>query len=148
MSGKVSWRKDMPPLLHFLEQKLYNRVRGHDEVLGYDLYFVDLSAWRLRFSSATPVLWIKTSDLSGFDSARQLAESVTEALRMRNLVERQTIVLVDGSDAGLGAVFRLSFLPVLVLDGNDARAVMDSRRPTGELLDRVRPAQSGPLIAV
>jgi hypothetical protein len=137
MSSKVSWRKDMPPLLHFLEQKLNNRVRGHDKVLGYDLYFVDLSAWRLRFSSATPVLWIKASDLSGFDSASQLAESVTEVLRMRNLVERQTIVLVDGNDAGLGAVFRLSLLPVLVLDGSDARAVMESRRSTGELLDRL-----------
>ena len=137
MSSKVSWRKDIPPLLHFLEQKLNNRVRGHDEVLGYDLYFVDLSAWKLRFSNATPVLWLKAGDLAGFDNARQVAESLIEALRMRGLVERQSIVVVDGAGWDLRAAFQLSFLPILVLDSEDAKAVMESRRPTGELLDRL-----------
>jgi hypothetical protein len=136
-SSKVSWRKDMPPLLHFLEQKLNNRVRSHDEVLGYDLYFVDLSAWKLRFSNATPVLWMKESDLAGFDNARLVAESVIEALRMRSLVERQSILLVEGAGSGVRAAFQLSFLPILVLDADDASAVMESRRPTGELLDRL-----------
>ena len=137
MSSKVSWRKDMPPLLHFLEQKLNNRVRGHDEVLGYELYFVDLSAWKLRFSNATPVLWMKENDLASFDNPRQIAESVIEAVRMRNLVERQTIVLVDGPEAGLREAFRISFMPIMVLDSIDVHAVMESRRATGELLDRL-----------
>jgi hypothetical protein len=137
MSSKVPWRKEMPPLLQFLEQKLNNRVRGHDQVLGYDLYFVDLSAWKLRFSNATPILWLKESDLLGFDNARQVAESLIEALRMRGLIERQSIVVVEGAGWDLRAAFQLSFLPILVLDSDDARAVMESRRPTGELLDRL-----------
>jgi hypothetical protein len=66
-----------------------------------------------------------------------VAESVIEALRMRGLVERQSIVLVEGTDSGVRAAFQLSFLPILVLDADDASAVMESRRPTGELLDRL-----------
>ena len=137
MSSKVPWRKDMPPLLHFLEQKLNNRVRSHDQVLGYDIYFVDLSAWKLRFSNATPILWLKESDLTGFDNARQVAESLIEALRMRGLIERQSIVVTEGAGWELRAAFQLSFLPILVLDSDDAKAVVESRRPTGELLDRL-----------
>jgi hypothetical protein len=137
MSSKSSWRKDMPPLLHFLEQKLNYRVRSHEEVLGYDLYLVDLSAWKLRFTSATPVLWLKSADLSAFDNPRQVAESVVEVLRVRNLLERQTIVLLDRAEGGLRNVLQVSMLPVLVLDALDTQAIVESRRSTGELLDRL-----------
>ena len=99
MSSKVPWRKEMPPLLHFLEQKLNNRVRSHDQVLGYDLYFVDLSAWKLRFSNATPVLWLKEGDRTGFDNARQVAESLIAsgfALRSQIVWDKQQFVIGRG----------------------------------------------------
>jgi hypothetical protein len=63
MIGKSAWRKEMPPLLQLLEQQLGYRVRGHEEVLGYPLYFVDFSAWKLRFAANTPVLWMRSADL-------------------------------------------------------------------------------------
>lgn len=136
MSSKPSWRKEMPPLLQFMEQLGY-RVRGHDEVLGYPLYLVDLSAWKLRFASNTPWLWVRAADLAGFDSAWQAGESLLEALRMRGLMERQTVVLIEGLERGLREYLRRYLLPVMVLDAADAAAVMTSRRATGELLDRL-----------
>jgi hypothetical protein len=146
MSGKSSWRKEMPPLLHFLEQR-GNRVRGHDEVLGYQLYFVDLSAWKLRFAANTPLLWMRLADMLGFDNAWQAGESLLEALRMRNLMERQTIILIEGLERGLRDYLHQYLLPVMVLDAADAEAVMASRRPTGELLDRLCPQLSPALLA-
>lgn len=147
MSSKSSWRKEMPPLLHFLEQRLGNRVRGHDEVLGYDLYFIDLSAWKLRFAANTPLLLMRSADMMGFDSAWQAGESLLEALRMRSLMERQTIVLIEGAERGLRDYLHQYLLPVMVLDAADAEAVMASRRPTGELLDRLCPQLSPALLA-
>ena len=56
--GKKGWRQEMPDFLQFLETALGHHVRLHEEVLGYHLYFVDLSAWKLRFSDRTPVIWV------------------------------------------------------------------------------------------
>ena len=147
MSSKSSWRKEMPPLLYFLEQRLGYRVRGHDEVLGYHLYFVDLSAWKLRFAANTPLLWMSMADLSGFDRGWQAGESLLEALRMRSLMERQTIVLLDGLERGLRDYLRKYLLPVMVLDAADVEAVINSRRPTGELQDRLCRQLSPALLA-
>lgn len=145
--ARQSWRKEMPPFLQFLDQKLNDRVRHHEQVLGYDLYFADLSAWKLRFSNATPILCLKAADLTSFDHPRQVAESVAEALRVRNLTERQPIILVDGPGEALRTALRTIYLPVLVLDHADATVIMESRRAFGELLDRLCRQLSPALLA-
>ena len=64
MSGaKKPWRQEMPDFLQFLENPLGHPVRLHEEVLGYDLYFADLSDWKLRFSDRTPFIWVKAADM-------------------------------------------------------------------------------------
>ena len=70
MSGaKKPWRQEMPDFLQFLENPLGHPVRLHEEVLGYDLYFADLSDWKLRFSDRTPFIWVKAADMDALPPA-------------------------------------------------------------------------------
>ena len=96
MSGaKKPWRQEMPDFLQFLENPLGHPVRLHEEVLGYDLYFADLSDWKLRFSDRTPFIWVKAADVAALPP-RELAQSLADVLRTRGLAERNPIVLVQG----------------------------------------------------
>ncbi len=52
--GKKSWRQEMPEFLQFVELSLGHRVRLHEEVLGYHVYLVDFSAWKLRPQTPNP----------------------------------------------------------------------------------------------
>ena len=137
MSGaKKPWRQEMPDFLQFLENSLGHPVRLHEEVLGYDLYFADLSDWKLRFSDRTPFIWVKAADAAALPP-RELAQSLADVLRTRGLAERNPIVLVQGSGEELGTQLKRSLLSVLVLDQAAQAAVRESRRPSGELLDRL-----------
>lgn len=131
-----SWRQEMPGFLHFLDETLDYRVRLHEEVLGFHLYFVDFAAWKLRFSDRSPVIWVRGHDLTAL-SERELTQSLIELIRVRNLAERNPILLVDGSAAGLRSALQRTLVPALVLDRADQEAVRESRRPTSELLDRL-----------
>ena len=133
---KLSWRQEMPAFLHFLDDALDYPVRLHEELLGFHIYLVDFSAWKLRFSDRSPVIWVRSHDLSALPE-RELAQSLTELIRLRNLAERNPILLVEGASAGLRNALQRTFLPALVLDQADQDAVRESRRPTGDLLDRL-----------
>ena len=137
MSGaKKPWRQEMPDFLQFMENPLGHPVRLHEEVLGYDLYFVDLSDWKLRFSDRTPFIWVKAADVEALPP-RELAQSLADVLRTRGLAERTPIVLVQGPGEELRVQLKRSLLSVLVLDQAAQAAVRESRRPSGELLDRL-----------
>ena len=140
MSGaKKPWRQEMPDFLQFLENSLGHPVRLHEEVLGYDLYFADLSDWKLRFSDRTPFIWVKAADMDALPP-RELAQSLADVLRTRGLAERNPIVLVQGPGEELRGQLKRSLLNVLVLDQAAQTAVRDARRPSGELLDRLERA--------
>ena len=134
--AKKSWRQEMPDFVQFLETALGRQVRLHEEVLGYHLYFTDLSDWKLRFSDRTPVIWVGEADLAAM-SARELAQSLADVVKTRALAERNPIVAVQGSGQELRAYLKTSSLPLLVLDREAQTAIRESRRPTGELLDRL-----------
>lgn len=134
--AKLPWRQEMPAFLHFLDETLDYRVRRHEETLGFHVYLVDFSAWKLRFSDRSPVIWVPSHDLTAL-AERELAQSLAELIRLRNLTERNPIVLVEGNGAGLRAALQRTLLPALVLDQSDQNAIHASRRPTGELLDRL-----------
>jgi len=137
MTGhKKGWRQEMPSFLHFMEDSLGLTPRLHDEVLGYQLYLVDLSSWKLRFSDRTPMLWITEADLTAL-SERELAQSIGDAIRTRNLEDRYPILLIDGPGQAIQAHLRTAFVQALTLDRFAQAAVMESRRPTGELLDHL-----------
>jgi hypothetical protein len=135
-SGKSSWRQEVPDFVQFLEESLTCRIRLHEEVLGFDLYFLDVSSWKLRFSDRTPVIWVRQEDLTAL-STRDLAQSLADVVRSRSLVDRNPIILLQGSSEELGSQLRAQALHVLLLDQAAQQAVRASRRPTGELLDRL-----------
>jgi len=135
---KTSWRQSMPEFLQLLDGTLGHKVKLHKEVLGYDLYLVDLSDWKLRFSDRTPLIYVKESDLAEM-SARDLAQGLTDLVRAQSLAERNTILVVQGPGDALKEQLRATYQPLLVLDETDVRAIRESRRPSGELLDRLAP---------
>ena len=77
---KTPWRQSMPDFLQLLDGTLGHKVKLHKEVLGYDLYLVDLSDWKLRFSDRTPIIIVKEADLASLN-ARELAQSLAEVVR-------------------------------------------------------------------
>jgi hypothetical protein len=126
--------KDWPPLLRLLNEELGYEVRPQKPALGYDLFAIDLSSWKLRLSSRTPVIWVRRSDLEG-SHPRHLLQSLTDVMRERNLARQIVLVLLDGDS---GPLLRQAASPVysLVVVGCDEQErVLASRRPSGELLD-------------
>lgn len=134
--GKKGWRADVPDFLQWLETALGLQIRQHEEVLGYHIYLVNLASWKLRFSDHSPLIWVSEADLAALPP-RELAQSLTDVIRTRGLAERNPIVLVQGTAPELRPNLRRSSLAVLVLDQEAQAAVRDSRRPTGEILDRI-----------
>jgi hypothetical protein len=135
---KTPWRQSMPEFLQLLDGTLGHKVKLHKEVLGYDLYLVDLSDWKLRFSDRTPLIFVKESDFAAM-SPRDLAQGLADLVRAQSLVERNPILVVQGPGDDLKQQFRATYQPLLVLDEVDVQAVRESRRPSGELLDRLAP---------
>ena len=48
--------KKWPPLLRILSEELGYVVRAQKAALGYELFAVDLSSWKLRLADRTPVI--------------------------------------------------------------------------------------------
>lgn len=131
-----SWRNELPEFLQFLENDLKCPIRSHQEVLGFDYYLVDFSSWKLRFSDHTPVIWVSSDDLKSLE-ARDLSQSIVDVVRTRNLLDRMPIVFVSGDGTEIRERLRSSLLPISVIDKADQQAIWASRRPTGELQDRL-----------
>lgn len=134
--AKKSWRQEMPEFLQFLETAAGCRVRHHEVVLGFHLYLVDFSGWKLRFSDRAPVIWVDESDLAAL-ATRELAQSLADVIRTRALAERNPIIAAPRTGDELKAWLKAASLPVLILDRDAQTAVRESRRPTAELLERL-----------
>jgi hypothetical protein len=125
-----------PRLLQHLNQELGYAVREAKPALGYQLYTIDLSAWKLRLSSRTPVIWVPQGDLDG-TSPRELVQSLGDVVRERNLGRQIVLVLIEGNSQPLFR-HRAGLVNNLVLIGaEEQKMVMHSRRPSGELLDLI-----------
>ena len=128
--------KDWPRLLRQLNDDLGYRVTSTRAVLGYELFTIDLSSWKLRLSNRTPVVWVQQSDLEEF-TPQHLMQSLADVVRERNLGRQIVLVLVDGSTLPL---FRHKTSPVInlvLISGDDQKKLIYSRRPSGELLDLI-----------
>jgi Cdc6-like AAA superfamily ATPase len=125
---------DWPSLLRLFHEELGYSVRAGKPSLGYQLFSIDLSSWKLRLSNRTPVIWVQTKDLDG-ESSQHVMESLGDVMRERNLTRQIVMVLIDGNNQPL---FRhkstLSYNLVLI-GAEEQKNVLHSRRPTGELLD-------------
>jgi hypothetical protein len=127
---------DWPSILRLFHEELGYSVRAGKPSLGYQLFSIDLSSWKLRLSNRTPVIWVQNKDLDGVNS-QHVMESLGDVMRERNLTRQIVMVLIDGNSMPL---FRhksnLSYNLVLV-GAEEQKNVIHSRRPTGELLDLI-----------
>ena len=127
-------QKEWPRLLRVFNDDLGYQVREGNPALGYELYFVDLSSWKLRLSSRTAVIWVKTKDLDGVTS-QHLMQSLGDVMRERNLQRQITLVLVDGNSFPLFKFKTSANYNMVLVGGEEQKRVVHSRRPSGELLD-------------
>lgn len=129
-------QKDWPRLLRLFHEELGYSVRESKSSLGYELFTIDLSSWKLRLSNRTPVIWVQTRDLDGLP-AQHVMQSLGDVLRERNLTRQISLVLFDGNSAPLFR-YRTGLDYNLVLIGaEEQKQVIQSRRPSGELLDLI-----------
>jgi AAA+ ATPase superfamily predicted ATPase len=129
-------QKNWPRLLRLLDEELGYTVKEADPALGYELFTVDLSSWKLRLPDRTPVIWVKTKDLDGV-SSQHVIQSLEDVVRERNLSRQVVLVLLDGNRAPLFR-YKSSLNANLVLIGaEEQKDVLASRRPSGELLDLI-----------
>ena len=126
--------KEYPPLLEFLSEKLEYRLLSGKSALGYTLYYLDLSSWRLRLSDWTPVVHIQRSDLTNV-SPRQLLQSLQDVVRERGWQRRIVLVLVDGDSSALRSALRSPLQTLAFVGEEEQREILRSRRPSGQLLD-------------
>ena len=100
------------------------------------MFSIDLSSWKLRLSSRTPVIWVKTKDLDGIPS-QHVMQSLADVVRERNLSRQIVLVLMDGNSFRFFK-HKTSLNYNLVLIGAEEQdRILKSRRPSGELLDLI-----------
>jgi hypothetical protein len=128
--------REWPPLLKLLSEELGYIVRAEKAALGYDLFAVDLSSWKLRLSSRTPVIWVKRSDLEA-SPPQHLFQSLGDVMRERNLGRKIVIVLLDGDSELLLRYTSSPFYTMVVVGEEEQKQIRSSRRPSGELLDLI-----------
>jgi ATPase domain predominantly from Archaea len=132
----VGLQKEWPRMLRLLHEELGYTVRETSSSLGYDLYTIDLSSWKLRLSSRTPVIWVKTKDMDGLP-AQHLMQSMADVVRERNLSRQVILVLLDGNSHPLFRYKSSLSSNLVLIGGEEQKVVVQSRRPSAELLDLI-----------
>jgi len=128
--------KESPPLLRLLSEDLGYAVHTAKSVLGYDLFYVDLSSWKLRLSHHTPLIWVKREVLE--DSTPQhLLESLEDVMRERSLTRQIVLVFLDGDSQPLLKQLASLTYNLVVIGAEEQERILQSRRPSGELLDLI-----------
>jgi AAA+ ATPase superfamily predicted ATPase len=129
-------QKEWPRLLRLLHEELGYTVQEGSPALGYEVFYVDLSSWKLRLSNRTPVVWVKTQDLDGVTS-QHIIQSLSDVVRERSHNRQIVIALIDGNSFPLFR-YKIGLGYNLVLVGaEEQKNVIQSRRPSGELLDLI-----------
>jgi hypothetical protein len=128
--------KEWPPLLRRLSEDLGYVVRAGKPALGYELFFVDLSFWKLRLSNRTPVIWVKRRDLES-TFPQHLLQSLGDVMRERNLSRQIVLVLLDGESEPLLRHTASPLYNLVVIGCEEQERILHSRRPSGELLDLI-----------
>jgi len=129
-------QKEWPPLLRRFHEELGYTVQEENPSLGYEMFSIDLSSWKLRLPTRTPVLWLKPNDLEGIPSVHVM-QSLADVLRERNLTRHILLVLIDGNSFRFFK-HKTSLNYNLVLIGAEEQdRILKSRRPSGELLDLI-----------
>jgi hypothetical protein len=128
--------KALPAVLRHLSEELGYQVHRKKPVLGYELFSIDLSSWKLRLSNRTPVIWAQKADLEEC-GPMHLAQSLMDVVRERSLDRQITLVLLDGEAQPLRPYLAGPLHSFVILGAAEQEQVLQSRRPSGELLDLI-----------
>jgi hypothetical protein len=128
--------KEWPPVLRLMNEELGYAVRVGKRTMGYNLFYVDLSSWKLRLSNRTPTIWVKSADLKD-GSPRHLLQSLGDVLRERSLTRQIVLVLLDGDSEPLRTRTSSPVNSLVIIGSDEQEQVLQSRRPSGELLDLI-----------
>lgn len=129
-------QKDWPKLLRLLNEEMGYAVREGNPALGYELFYIDLSSWKLRLSNRTPVIWVKYKDLDAVPS-QHVMQSLEDVVRERSLSRQIVLVLLDGNSSPLFRHKSNLITNLVLVGGEEQKQVLQSRRPSGELLDMI-----------
>ena len=126
--------KDSPKLLRLFSEELGYPVHTAKSALGYNLFTIDLSSWKLRLSNRTPVIWVKARDLED-SSPQHVIQSLSDVMREHGMSRKIALAIVDGDSSTLykyrsGVTYNLIFI-----GADDQDNILNSRRPSGKLLD-------------
>jgi hypothetical protein len=128
--------KALPPVLRRLSEELGYQVHRKKPALGYELFSIDLSSWKLRLSNRTPVIWVQKADLEECGPLH-MAQSLMDVGRERSLDRQITLVLLDGEGQPLLRHLSSPLHSFVVLGAAEQERILQSRRPSGELLDLI-----------
>jgi hypothetical protein len=129
-------QKDWPSLLKRLSDELGYAVRAGKPALGYELFYLDLSAWKLRLTDHTPLIWVKESDLAG-TTPPHLLQSLGDVMRERNLSRQIVTILLDGNSEPVLRYAASPMYNLVIIGQEEQKRIIQSRRPSGELLDLI-----------
>src|SRR5579871_4658446 len=128
--------KDLPPLLRYLRDEQNMNTRIGQPVLGHDLFFLDLSDWKLRLSERTPIIWIKASVYES-NTPQHLVESLQDV--MNNLQSRRDplIALIEGDCKPLQKYNFNLFKTIVYLGNAEQEMILRSQRPSATLRELI-----------
>lgn len=130
--------KPRPDFLQQLEAHKYTVREADPKVLqGFELYLVDFSDWKLRFSDKTPLIWVKAELLAQL-SDQQLLEGLQDVANQQGWRHQVCLVLLEGDVVELRRRTAERYFPrFLIIDAAQARSVSTPHRFTAALLDLV-----------
>jgi serine phosphatase RsbU (regulator of sigma subunit)/AAA+ ATPase superfamily predicted ATPase len=128
--------KKWPHMLSLFHEELDYTVREGKPSMGYQLFYIDLSSWKLRLSNRTPVIWVKKNDLESA-STQHVIESLADVLRERNLTRKVVLVLFEGDSAPFFRYKNALNYNLVLIGVKEHKVIVYSRRPSGELLDLI-----------
>jgi Cdc6-like AAA superfamily ATPase len=129
-------QKEWPRLLKLLQEDLGYTVHEGQKTLGFDLYYVDLSYWKLRLSNRTPVILVKANDLDNVPSMH-IMQSLSDVVRERNLGRQVVVALIEGNSFPLFRYKTNINYNLVLIGAEEQKKIVSSRRPSGELLDLI-----------
>ncbi len=127
-------QKDWPRLLCLLNEELAYTVQEGQTTLGYELYYVDLSSWKLRLSNRTPFIVVKSADLDRVSSIHVM-QSLSDVVRERNLGRQIVVILIEGNSFPLFRHKTSLNFNIVLIGADEQKKIILSRRPSGEMLD-------------
>ncbi len=130
-------REVLPEFLQRMKDLRYqvNRLISK-EINEYEIFLVDLSSLRLRFSSLTPLIWIKPEMVSRF-RAVELVKRLQD-LAKEHRWRRDCIILLDGNGQELKLQTANQHFPrFVIIDEMDQQVALTAVSFTSSLLDTI-----------